>query len=101
MANLNIENLPDRLYLELQKLATKNQKSLGEQVVILLENSLENSSQSINFFLSPDNDPNWEIRCKNVPNILAEINQRLEKRNISHSHNLPDSTILLRGDRER
>ncbi len=40
MATLNIDNLPDELITQIEKLATKNNCSIKEQAIALLKNAL-------------------------------------------------------------
>jgi len=58
------------------------------------------SSLSYNkFLISPEIDPTWEERRKATPKILAEIRSR---RHVNPADfGLPDSTELIREDRDR
>lgn len=89
MATLYLENVPDELYEKLQQLAAAQNRSIDAQVLTLLESALHTQTPPL-----PDNKPNQQVL-----EILAEINRRREAR--PFDPNLPDSTTLLREDRDR
>ncbi len=88
MATLNIDNLPDELLIQIEKLATQNNCSIKEKAIALLKNALiaqtmvtENSSS------------------KSITEILEEIRNRREK--LPSNIQWLDSTALIREDRDR
>jgi antitoxin FitA len=87
MATLQIENLPEHLYDYLQSLATKQKISLNETVIQLL--------QQINS--STENDSVEQTR-KTVE-ILERIRSRPRRDPLELE--MPDSTMLIREDRDR
>ncbi len=99
MATLTLENLPDDLMAQIQQLATQNNQPLNEQVISLLKQALQKPQPPLKFLISPENDPTWEERRKAVPQLLADIDKR--RRLNPADFGLPDSTELLREDRER
>lgn len=99
MATLNLENLPDPLYTQIQQLAIAHNCSINHQVIALLKQALETPQPSIKFTISPETDSTWEQRCKAVPKLLDKIRQRREQR-VTDIEWL-DSTVLLREDRDR
>lgn len=99
MATLTIDNLPDDLMAQLQQLATQNNQPLNEQVISLLKQALQQPQPPLKFLISPETDPTWEERRKAVPQLLADIDKR--RRLNPADFGLPDSTELLREDRER
>jgi plasmid stability protein len=76
MATVLIRDIPDRIMKGLKEMARKNQRSVQQEVRILLENSVNSSS--------PD-----------VFQKAAHIRKKLQKRSIPFA----DSTPLLRQDR--
>ncbi|MEW5858023.1 MAG: Arc family DNA-binding protein [Cyanobacteriota bacterium] len=102
MAILTIDNLPDDLLEQIQKLANQNHQPINEQVINLLKQALQKPQPPLKFLISPETDPTWEERCKATPQLLAEIEQRLEQRRVDNANvEWPDSTALLREDRDR
>ncbi|MBD1935864.1 Arc family DNA-binding protein [Microcoleus sp. FACHB-68] len=102
MAILTIDNLPDDLLEQIQKLANQNHQPINEQVINLLKQALQKPQPPLKFLVSPETDPTWEERCKATPQLLAEIEQRLEQRRVDNANvEWPDSTALLREDRDR
>ncbi len=99
MAALNIDNLPDELLTQIEQLATENNCSVKEQAIALLKQSLNKPQEKLKFLISPETDPTWEERRKAVPKVLAEI--RSGRRVNPADYGLPDSTELIREDRER
>ncbi|MHC5725963.1 MAG: FitA-like ribbon-helix-helix domain-containing protein [Nostoc sp.] len=88
MATLYVRNLPDDLYAKLQELAVSQHRSINAQVITLLEKALETQGQ-----LTEDE------KRKNVPKLLEEIRLRRESRQTDVKW--PDSTALIREDRDR
>ncbi|WP_017718351.1 ribbon-helix-helix domain-containing protein [Kamptonema formosum] len=88
MATLNVENFPEKLYARLQQLATAENRSISEQVVSLLEGALQIETQP----------PKSEAR-KSVTEILEESRRRREQ--VPTDLGMPDSTLLIREDRDR
>ncbi len=99
MAALNIDNLPDELLTQIEKLATENNCSVKEQAIALLKQSLNKPQEKLKFLISPETDPTWEERRKAVPQLQAEIDRH--RRVNPADFGLPDSTELIREDRER
>ncbi|MBD2164257.1 Arc family DNA-binding protein [Calothrix membranacea FACHB-236] len=88
MANLNLLNIPDDLYEKLQELAQAEHRSIDAQVVTILQNALAKKTQQTE-----------EERRKNVPKLLEESRNR--RRLNPADFGLPDSTGLIREDRDR
>jgi plasmid stability protein len=88
MATLYVRNLPDDLYVKLQELAASEHRSINAQVITLLEQALKTEAQQTE-----------EERRKNVPKLLEEIRLRRESRQTDGEW--PDSTALIREDRDR
>ncbi len=99
MAALNIDNLPDELLTQIEQLATENNCSVKEQAIALLKQSLNKPQEKLKFLISPETDPTWEERRKAVPQLQAEIDRH--RRVNPADFGLPDSTELIREDRER
>ena len=99
MAALNIDNIPDELLTQLEQLATENNCSVKEQAIALLKQSLNQPQRKLKLLISPEIDPTREQRRKAVPKVLAEIRSR--RRVNPANYGLPDSTELIREDRER
>lgn len=88
MATLYVRNLPDDLYVKLQELAASEHRSINAQVITLLEQALKTEAQQTE-----------EERRKNVPKLLEEIRLRREK--LPTDIEWPDSTAMIREDRDR
>jgi hypothetical protein len=88
MAILNPLNIPDELYEQLQELAKAENNSIDAQVITILQNALQAKTQ-----------PTEDERRKNVPKLLQEIRLRRESRRTDVEW--PDSTALIREDRDR
>ncbi|MBD2214246.1 Arc family DNA-binding protein [Calothrix sp. FACHB-156] len=88
MANLNLLNIPDDLYEKLQELAQAEHRSIDAQVVTILQNALAKKTQQTE-----------EEKRKNVLKLLEESRMRREK--LPKDIKWPDSTTLLREDRDR
>ncbi len=88
MATLYVRNLPDHLYAKLQELAASEHRSINAQVITLLEQALKTEAQQTE-----------EERRKNVPKLLEEIRLRREK--LPTDIEWPDSTAMIREDRDR
>lgn len=82
MAILQIENLPDELYYQIQSLADANHCTLNEAVIHLLNQAVQ--------LKRPE---------KSASEILENIRARPRVNPIDLG--LPDSTILIREDRDR
>ena len=89
MATLHLQNVPDDLYEKLQQLAASHNRSIDAQVITLLKSALPTETKP-----PQDNAPN-----KSVTELLADINRRREL--LPADLGLPDSTTLLREDRDR
>lgn len=88
LATLHVENLPDELYAKLQQLATSQNQSISDQVVSLLESALQTKETQ------PQSNTS-----KPITEILAEIRSRHRVNPVDFG--LPDSTDLIREDRDR
>lgn len=88
MATLYVRNLPDDLYAKLQELAASEHRSINAQVITLLEQALKTETQQTD-----------EERRKNVPKLLEEI--RLRREQLPTDIEWPDSTAMIREDRDR
>ncbi|MEH2250735.1 FitA-like ribbon-helix-helix domain-containing protein [Nostoc sp.] len=88
MATLYVRNLPDDLYAKLQELAVSQHRSINAQVITLLEQALKTETQQTD-----------EERRKNVPKLLEEI--RLRREQLPTDIEWPDSTAMIREDRDR
>ena len=99
MATLHLENLPPELLTQIEQLASQNQCSVDQQAIALLQQSLHQQPTPVPFLISPETDPTWSQRCKAVPSLQAEIDRhpRLNPTDFG----LPDSTELIREDRQR
>jgi plasmid stability protein len=80
MATLHIRNVPDELYERLKESAETKRRSLSAQVVVLLNEAMASPKPS-----------------------QAELLERLRRlrSSVVLPPNVPDSTVLLREDRER
>lgn len=99
MATLNIDNLPEELLTQIQQLAKENNRTVTEQAIALLQQSIDKPKDKLNFLISPETDPTWEARQKAVPQLQAEIDRH--RRVNPADFGLPDSTELIREDRDR
>lgn len=99
MATLILDNLPDELLEQIEKLAQQHHQSINEQIINILKQAVEKPQKSLKFLISPETDPTWEERQKAVPQLQAEIDQR--RRLNPQDYNLLDSTDLIRKDRDR
>jgi antitoxin FitA len=88
MATLNLINIPDDLYERLQELALAEHSSIDAQVITILQNALGKNTQQTE-----------EERRKNVLKLLEESNNRRRLNPVDFG--LPDSTELIREDRDR
>ena len=80
MAILHVRGVPDELYDQLQTLAAAQQRSLSAQVLAMLQDALE-----------------MEARREQQATLLSAIRRRRFK----PPQGVPDTTLLLREDRER
>jgi antitoxin FitA len=88
MATLYVRNLPDDLYTKLQELAVSQHRSINAQVITLLEQALTTEAQHTE-----------DEKRKNVPKLLEEI--RLRREQLPTDIEWPDSTAMIREDRDR
>ncbi|GAX40181.1 hypothetical protein NIES4075_11430 [Tolypothrix sp. NIES-4075] len=88
MATLYVRNLPDDLYAKLQELAASQHRSINAQVITLLEQVLTTQAQETE-----------EQKRQNVLKLLEESRNR--RRVNPGDFGLPDSTELIREDRDR
>ncbi|BAY12698.1 hypothetical protein [Calothrix sp. NIES-2098] len=88
MATLHPLNIPDELYEQLQELAKAENSSVDAQVITILQNALEIKTQETE-----------DERRKNVLKLLEESRLRREK--LPKDIEWPDSTAMLREDRDR
>lgn len=87
MATLHVRNIPDDLYARLQELAKVENRSINAQVITLLQNALP-----------PKTIPE-DKRREDVLKLLDDIRRRRES--LPTDVEWPDSTELIREDRER
>ncbi|BAY14417.1 hypothetical protein NIES2109_42440 [Nostoc sp. HK-01] len=88
MATLHTLNVSDELYAQLQELAKAENSSVEAQVIKILQKALEVNTQ-----------PAEDERYKNVPKLLEEI--RLRREQLPTDVEWPDSTAMIREDRDR
>lgn len=88
MATLHPLNIPDELYERLQELAKAENSSVDAQVITILQNALKIKTQETE-----------DERRKNVLKLLEESRLRREK--LPKDVEWPDSTAMLREDRDR
>ncbi|MBH8565343.1 hypothetical protein I8748_24705 [Nostoc sp. CENA67] len=89
MATLHALNIPDELYQQLQQLAEAENSSIDAQVITILQNALQ----------KPKTQETEEEKRKNVLKLLEESSRR--RRLNPADFGLPDSTELIREDRNR
>ncbi|MDZ8029687.1 hypothetical protein [Nostoc sp. DedSLP04] len=89
MTTLYALNIPDELYEQLQELAKAENSSVDAQVITILQNALQKTKTQLT----------EDERRKNVPKLLEEIRLRRESRETDVEW--PDSTALIREDRDR
>lgn len=89
MATLQIENLPDELYSRIQRLAAENNFTLNEAVIHLLKQAFQPSEVKMV----------QEQQTKPMSKVLRRIRSRPRVNPIDFG--LPDSTVLIREDRNR
>jgi plasmid stability protein len=80
MATLHVRNVPDDLYQQIRERADAGSRSLSAEVVVLLSRALDEKGPS-------------------VGELLTEVRRRRHFR--PSAMGMPDSTTLLREDRER
>lgn len=80
MPTIQVRNIPNDMYVQIQYLAEQEQRSIAEQTIILLKESLNNSN--------------------NNKNRRRMIFKKMEELTIPDIL-LPDPVTLLREDRER
>lgn len=88
MATLHIRNVPDDLYARLQQLASSQNRSISAQLIILLESAL-----------TPETQQSQSEKPKSITEILVQSRRR--RRVNPADFGLPDSTTLIREDRDR
>ncbi len=88
MATLHVQNVPEDLYAQLQQLAAAQNRSISAQIITILESALP----------TPAIQTQDKTR-QNVAKILDDIRRRRERRPADLG--LPDSTSLIREDRDR
>ncbi|MFM6436860.1 MAG: FitA-like ribbon-helix-helix domain-containing protein [Phenylobacterium sp.] len=99
MATIILENLPDNLVEQLQKLAQQNDQSVNEQIISILQQAVEKPQTPLKFLISPATDPTREERRKAVPQLQAQIDQSPRPNPLDYG--FPDSTELIRENREK
>ncbi|AFY35232.1 Arc family DNA-binding protein [Calothrix sp. PCC 7507] len=88
MATLYVRNLPDDLYAKLQELAASEHRSINAQVITLLEQALKTEAQ--------------QAEDQNRQNVLKVLEESRRRRRLNPADfGLPDSTELIREDRDR
>lgn len=81
MKKINLENVSDELYQQITEIATQENRSFNQQLLLLLEKQVR-------------------LHKRPQPNIMEQIDCRREKI-AARVGIMPDSTELLRADRER
>lgn len=99
MATIIIENVPDELMEQIQVLAQQNTQSVNDKLISILKQAVEKPRTPVKFLISPEIDRTWENRCKSVPQLQVQIDR--SPRVNPQDYGLPDSTKLIREDRER
>lgn len=99
MATIAIDNLPDNLMAEIERLATQNNQTVNEQIIAILKEGVKSQKPPLKFLVSPETDPTWEERRKAVPKLLAEIERRRQE--LPTDIQWLDSTELIREDRDK
>ncbi len=89
MATLQIKNLPDELYSQIQGLATENNLTLDEAVIHLLVQAVQ----------SHELTAVQKQQTKPMSEVLHRIRSRARVNPIDFG--LPDSTVLIQEDRNR
>ncbi|MEQ8963429.1 MAG: hypothetical protein RLP02_36915 [Coleofasciculus sp. C2-GNP5-27] len=89
MATLQIENLPDELYNRIQSLAADHHLTLNEAVIHILQQAFQPNELKMLH----------ECEAKPMSEILRKIRDR--PRIDPNSFGIPDSTVLIREDRNR
>ncbi len=89
MATLHNLDLPDDLYEQLQELAAAKESSIDAQLITLLQNGLSVVQKQ----------KMAEQKQQNVAQLLEESRRRRENRRTDIEW--PDSTALIREDRDR
>ena len=88
MNNLNVITLPDQLYQQLQKLAESENDSIESQVVTLLQKALQEKQQ--------------QTETQGRQNVLKVLEEsRLLREQLPNDIEWPDSTEMIREDRDR
>ncbi len=98
MATMFIENFPEALKTEIERLATENHQTVNEQIIAILQEGIKSQQPPLKFLVSPETDPTWEERRKAVPKLLAEIERR--RKELPKDIQWLDSTELIREDRD-
>jgi antitoxin FitA len=99
MNKLILENLPDELFQQIEKLAQSHHHSVNEETINLLKIALAKTEAPLKIMVSPETDPTWEERRKNSVKVLQDI--RNSRRVNPENFGLLDSTELIREDRDR
>lgn len=89
MATVHALNIPDELYEQLQELAKAENRSVDAQVITILQNALQKTKTQLT----------EDERRKNVPKLLEEM--RLRREQLPTDIEWPDSTAMIREDRDR
>ena len=89
MATVNNLDFPDDLYARLEKLAKAQNISIKSQIVALVEKALPTTEV----------EQTEDEKRKNLPKLLEESRRRREQ--LPTDVEWPDSTALIREDRDR
>lgn len=87
MATLHVRNVPDDLYARLQQLASSQNRSISAQLITLLESALPHETQ--------------QSQTEKPKSITEILTHRRRRRVNPADFGLPDSTTLIREDRNR
>lgn len=93
MQSLIVQNIPDRLYFKIEEMAKQGDRNINAQILTLLVLTL--LERAIAIESSPQNNKREQVRS-----ILSDISHRRKLRS-PIPDNFPDSTALIREDRER
>lgn len=88
MANLQIQNIPDSIYRQIQALATEQNRSMDEEVINLLTQALKTRNPDL---------------ASTSPQSISELLHKSisQRKELSTQNPWLDSTDLVREDRER
>jgi len=98
MTAIFIDNFPEDLIEDIERLATQNNQTVNEQIITILKEGVKSQKPPLKFLVSPERDPTWEERRKAVPQLLVELERRRKK--LPTDIQWLDGTELIREDRD-